>query len=102
MRWRPKRRRTRGWNRGLSPATEILDLRCLAAESQQADTDVLRQLRSRRQQVLARAVDRAGSERLLNTFEATFEGSQRANAELITWYDLLLNQGVSRGEAPAA
>lgn len=81
---------------------DILDLRVLAAESRQADVEALRQLRSRREQVLARATDRAGTQRLLDTFEATFEGSHQTNTELIAWYDRMLAKSPSEGEAPAA
>jgi hypothetical protein len=80
---------------------EILDLRVLAAESRQADAHALRNLRSRREQVLARAGERAETGRL-DMFEATFVESHRFNTDLIAWYDQLLASGPSEGEAPAA
>jgi hypothetical protein len=80
---------------------EILDLRVLAAESRQADAHALRNLRSRREQVLARAGERAETGRL-DMFEATFVESHRFNAELIARYDRMLALSSSEGGATAA
>ncbi len=72
---------------------DILELRDLAAQSQEHHAHVRASLRRRRPVLLGRADDKAGMGRSLDDAEARAEGAERAAAREFATYSTLLDEG---------